>query len=113
MRRLILALPFLALVLIAAVGPVTVTTAATIAGIIMVIAPFVLKFVKLDGPAMVLVSYAVALVVAVGAGFASGDVTTSSFNLANIAVTSAALWAVMQGVFQLFKNSKTFGAFLR
>lgn len=113
MRRLTLALPFLALILIAAVGPVTVTTAATIAGIIMVVAPFVLKLINLSGPAMVLLSYVVALAVAVGAGFISGEVTTSSFNLANIFVTSGALWAVMQGVFQLFKDNKTFGTLLR
>jgi hypothetical protein len=48
----------------------------------------------------------------VGAGFASGEVTTSSFNIANLAATSGALWAVMQGVFQLFKTNKTFGAHL-
>lgn len=113
MRRLLLALPFAAVLLIAAVGPLTASTAMTIALIVMAVAPFVLKFVKLDGPTMVLLSYAVALVVTVGAGFASGEVTTSSFNVANLAVTSGALWAVMQGVFQLFKDNKTFGAHLR
>lgn len=113
MRRLVYALPLVAIVLVGAVGILTVSLAHTIAGIVMVLAPFALKFVKLQGPAMVIVSYAVALAVAVLAGFASGEVTTSSFNLANIVVTSGALWAVMQGVFQLFKDSKTFGSRLR
>lgn len=112
MRRLLLALPFVAVILIAAVGPLTTTTAMTIAVIVMAVAPFVLKFVPLDGPKMVLLSYLVAAVVTVVAGFASGEVTTASFNIANLVATSGALWAVMQGVFQLFKTNKTFGAHL-
>jgi hypothetical protein len=112
MKRLILALPILAIALIAAVGPATLSTANSIAAVIMVVAPFVLKYVKLSGPAMVILSYVVALVVAVGSGFISHDITTSSFNVVNILVTSTALWGVSQVVFQSFKDSKTFSKYL-
>lgn len=113
MRRLTLALPFLAVLLIAAVGPLTASTAATIAAIVMFVSPFVLKYVKLDGRTMAVVSFVVAAVVAVGAGFLSGELTQADFTTINLYVTMGALWAIQQGVFQLFKDSKTFGRFLK
>lgn len=106
-------LPILALATVGLIGDLTSNTATQIATVIMVVAPFVLKFVPLDGPKMALVSMATAIAVAVGAGFYTGEVTTSSFNLQNLATTSAALWAVSQVVFQLFKNNKTFGTYLK
>jgi hypothetical protein len=112
MRRLLLALPFAAVILIAAVGPVTLSTALTIAGILMVVSPVALKYAKLDGSKMVLLSMAVAAVVAVAAGFLSGELKQADFTTANLYVTMGALWAVQQAVFQLFKNNKTFGKYL-
>jgi hypothetical protein len=106
-------LPILAIALVGAVGTVTTSTANTIAGIVMVVAPFVLKYVRLDGAKMALVSMLTAVAIAVGAGFLSGTVTTSSFDTQSLAVTVAALWAVSQAVFQLFKDNKTFGNFLK
>ena len=112
MKRLILALPILAIALIAAVGPATLSTANAIAAVIMLVAPFVLKYVKLSGPVMVLVSYVVALAVAIGAGFYSHDITTSDFSIVNILVTSTALWGVSQVVFQSFKDNHIVGKYL-
>lgn len=106
-------LPILALATVGLVGDLTTNTATQIATVIMVVAPFVLKFIPLDGAKMALVSMVAAVAVAVGAGFYSGEVTTSSFDLQNLASTSAALWAVSQVVFQLFKSSKTFGQYLK
>jgi hypothetical protein len=112
MKRLILALPILAIALIAAIGPATISTANAIALVIVVIAPFILKYVKLGGPLMAILSYAVALVVAIGAGFYSKELTTTDFNIQNLLVTSGALWAVMQGVFQIFKDNHIVGKYL-
>lgn len=112
MRRLTLALPFVALFLVAAVGPLTASTAATIAVIVMAVSPFVLKLVNVGGPAMALISFVVAALVAVGAGFASGELKQADFTTANLYVTMGALWAVQQAVFQLFKDNKTFGKYL-
>ena len=113
MHRIYLALPIVGILAVGAVGPATTSTANTIAAIVMLVAPFVLKYVPLDGAKMVIVSMAVSLAVAVGAGFVSGDVTTSSFDTQNLVTTAAALWAVSQAVFQLFKNNKTFGVYLK
>lgn len=112
MRKLTLALPFVAVLLIAAVGPLTASTAATIAAIIMVVSPFVLKYVKLSGPVMAIISFAIAAIVAVAAGFTSGELTSADFTTANLYITMGALWAIQQAVFQLFKDNKTFGKYL-
>ena len=112
MRRLILGLPFLALALIAVVGPVTMSTALAIAAVIMVVSPFVLKLVTLSGPIMAILSFAVALAVAVGAGIVSKELVASDFLAINLWATAAALWAVQQAVFQLFKDNHVFGKYL-
>lgn len=114
MHRLIAySLPLLAIATIGVVGTLTVSTAHTIAGIVMVVVPLVLKFIPLDGAKMVLLSMATAIAVAVGSGFLSGEVTTSSFNGPNLLITVAALWAVSQAVFQLFKDTRVFGQYLK
>ena len=113
MRRLIFVLPFLALALIAVVGPVTASTAFAIAPVVMVISPFVLKYVKASGPLMAILSFAVALGVAIVAGFVSKELVASDFTAINLYATAAALWAVQQAVFQLFKDNHTFGKFLK
>lgn len=112
MRRLILSLPFLALAMIAVVGPVTLSTALAIAAVIMVISPFVLKLVPVSGPLMAILSFAVAFAVAVASGIISKELVASDFTAINLWATAAALWAVQQAVFQLFKDNHTFGKYL-
>ena len=112
MRRLMFVLPFLALAVIAVVGPVTQQTALSIAAVLMVIAPFVLKYVKLSGPLMALLSFAVAAVVTVAAGLVSSELASSDFTTVNLYATIGALWAIQQGVFQLFKDNHVFGRYL-
>lgn len=113
MKRLTLLLPIVALLLIAAVGPLTASTATTIAIVVMAVSPVVLKFVKVSGPLMAIISFAVAVAVTLGAGFLSGELTQADFSTTNLYVTMGALWAVQQAVFQLFKDNKTFGAYLK
>lgn len=112
-KRLILGLPFLALALIAVVGPVTMSTALAIAAVIMVISPFVLKFVPLSGPVMAILSFAVALAVAIASGIISKELVASDFTAINLYATAAALWAVQQAVFQLFKDNHVFGQYIK
>jgi len=113
MRRLILALPILAVALTGAVGALTASTAASIAVIVMAVSPFVLKYVKLSGPVMAIVSFAVAAAVTLAAGFASGELKQADFTTVNLYATMGALWAVQQGIFQLFKDNKVFGGYLK
>lgn len=112
MRRLVYVLPLLAVALVAVVGPLTQSTALTIAAVVMAVTPFVLKYVKLGGPVMAILSFAVAAVVTVAAGLVSGELKQADFITVNLYATMGALWAIQQGVFQLFKDNGTFGKYL-
>lgn len=110
-KRLLPVLPFVAL--LGAVGPVTHSTAMSIAVIVVALSPIVLRLVKISGPLMAVISFAVAAVVALAAGFLSGELSQADFTTVNLYATMGALWAVQQAVFQLFKDNKTFGKYIK
>lgn len=110
-KRLLLVLPFVAL--LGAVGPVTYSTAMSIAVVVVALSPIVLRLVNLSGPMMAVISFGVAAAVALGAGFLSGELTQADFTTVNLYATMGALWAVQQAVFQLFKDNKTFGKYIK
>lgn len=66
------------------------------------VAPFILKFLGklgLKGVAMLWVSYAVAIVLAVGVTFATGQ-----FNVADVAASVTVIVATSQTIFHTFKG---------
>lgn len=81
--------------------------ANAIAGfVIVVIAPLGLKYVKLDGPTMVWVSYLTAFLVAGIALLASGQVKwpPDFSSVANVVAIGTAAWGLQQLVYQNFKD---------
>lgn len=91
-------------------------TAIKIASYVLIaVAPFIgLAQLHFDGRTMVLISMGLAVVVALIAQFATGDLVVTDLpgSIGSLAEEFAKLWAITQGVFQLFKDSKTVGPLL-
>lgn len=82
----------------------TLTVATTLAMLAAMLSPLVLKYVKLDGLSMSAISYLAALVIAVLASLATGDLRLDRNSLLAVLGGSTAFWAVQQAVYVLFKQ---------
>lgn len=103
--RLVLLVLFVAgwTVLTAAAGDAA-SIANALATAVVILSPFVLKFVKLDGPTMVAVSYVAALVIGAAALLLSGEAKLDISSAPSVLAFATALWGLQQLVFQIFKD---------
>lgn len=105
----VLALFVFALLSVLGVAPTSTEVAVNIATVALMIAvPFVpLAHLPLSGPQMVAASMAVAFLVALVAQFITGDLKASDLQggVGPLLLEFGKLWAIQQGVFQLFKDS--------
>jgi hypothetical protein len=111
----VLALAFLFVTQVAAVGNATSKTAYAIVAVIALILPFLpFKQLPFKGPVMVLITYGASLVLVVIASFVSGDLQISSFSDAGTLLAAAApIWAITQGVYGIFKDNPIVGPYLK
>ncbi len=104
----LVALGVLALLSLLGVAPTSTDVAVNIATVVLMIAvPFVpLAHIKLGGPQMVALSMALAFAVALVAQFITGELTAATWATAGaLLLEFGKLWAIQQGVFQLFKDA--------
>jgi len=100
------------LFVVAAAGDAA-SIANALAGIAIVLSPLALRFVKLDGPTMVAVSYVVAFVIAAAALLLSGQAKLDPSSVGSVLAFATAAFGVQQLVFQAFKDSSTVGPLLK
>lgn len=100
------------LTLVAAAADTAVQIATAIMVIAPLVLPFILKYVPLDGAKMTVLAYAVSLVVALVAGFMAA-LFKGVTDVPGLIAAGTTVFGLMQLVFQLFKDHKTFGALLK
>lgn len=112
--RLFVVLVFAALVLltIAAIGS-SVQIANALATVAILVSPLFLKYVKVDGPTMLAIAYAVAFVIAAVSGYASGEFKPDFSSLPALLGSATVLFGVQQLVFGAFKDSEKVGPLLK
>lgn len=121
MRKLlaVLMLVILALIWMLVTGAAgdTVQIANAIATFsIIVVLPLVLKYVKLDGPMMAAVTYALSFGIALVAGLLSGEFQVSQLNgssAADLLAFATALYGVQQLVYAAIKDHPVAGALVK
>ncbi len=79
----------------------TLTVATVLAGLVAALSPLLLSRVKLDGVEMAGVSYLTALLIAAGAGLATGQLHFDRASLLTILGGSAAFWSIQQAVYRI------------
>lgn len=82
----------------------TTAVATTLAVVVSALSPLLLRYVKLDGLGMSAVSYAAAIVIAIVASLATGDLRPDRASLLVVLGGSTAFWTLQQGVYVLLKQ---------
>lgn len=105
----LVALGALVLLSLLGVAPTSTDVAVNIATVVLMIAvPFVpLAHLPFTGPQMVVASMVLAFVVALAAQLITGELKTSDLQggAGALLLEFGKLWAIQQGVFQLFKDA--------
>jgi hypothetical protein len=89
------------------------SVANALAGLAIILSPLALKYVKLDGPTMVAVSYLTALVIAAAALLLSGEAKFDPSSTGSVLAFTTALFGLQQIVFQVFKDHPLAGPLLK
>jgi len=109
---LILFVMLVILVITAATGDAA-QVANALAAAVIILSPLLLKYVKLDGPTMVAVSYIAALVIAAAALLLSGQAQVDPSSAGSVLAFATALFGLQQVVFQVFKDHPLAGPLLK
>jgi len=88
-------------------------TGIAIAGAVVLLSPLALKYVKLDGPTMVAVSYLTALVIAAVALALTGQAKVDPSSAGSVLAFATALFGLQQVIFQVFKDHPFAGPLLK
>lgn len=109
---IVLALVGIWLLTVAATGDAA-SIANALAGVAIILSPLALRYVKVDGPTMVAISYVVAFVIAAAALLLSGQAGLNASSAGSVLAFATAAFGVQQLVFQAFKDSSTVGPLLK
>lgn len=101
---LVLILLVMVFVLVTAATGDAAQIANAIAGVVILLSPLALKYVRLDGATMVAVSYLLALLIAAAALLLSGQAQPDFSSAASVLAFATALFGLQQIVYQAFKD---------
>lgn len=83
----------------------TQTVAISLVGLVAAFSPLILKYIHLEGPAMMALTLVVSVLITAGAGLAAGDLHFDRASLILVISGSGTFWTIQQVVYQLLKES--------